>query len=108
MNKAKLFCVLNYETNKVYYKEDDTYDASDLERFLDSILQVYPTGNISMVVDNRRNYKTAAFEGFVENQLRLKFMFYSRRSTHLSLTRLKDYGGDSKAMSDTQFHLQPY
>ncbi|MFD1774607.1 IS630 family transposase [Paenibacillus rhizophilus] len=81
---AKLFGALDYETGKVFYQEDEAYDASAFERFLTSVLQAYPTGKIAMVLDNGRIHKAASIERFVEEQPRLEFVFLPKYSPELN------------------------
>ncbi|MFM9276543.1 DNA/RNA non-specific endonuclease [Paenibacillus jiagnxiensis] len=56
---AKLFGALNFETGQVHYRDGVTYDAPAFIRFLEFILQEFPTGNIVIILDNGRIHHAA-------------------------------------------------
>lgn len=81
---AKLFGALNYETGQVHYRDGETYDAPAFIRFLEFILQEYPTGNIVMILDNGRIHHAAQIQTFLQKQPRLQFVFLPKYSPDLN------------------------
>nr|ABM68326.1 putative transposase [Anoxybacillus tepidamans] len=51
---VKLIGTLNYETGDVFWIEEERYDAETFLRFLQLVLERYPTGKIVMILDNAR------------------------------------------------------
>lgn len=80
---VKLLGVLNYETGHVYCTEEEKYDAKVFMRFLESVLSLYPSGKIVMILDNARIHHAKLLKLFLtENKDRLELVFY----LHIALT----------------------
>ena len=83
---VKLLGVLNYETGYVYCEENDRYDAEVFLSFLENVLQLYPVGNIVMILDNSRIHHAKLLEPFLQkNQSRIKLVFLPPYSPNLNL-----------------------
>lgn len=83
---VKLLGVLNYETGHVYCIEEEKYDAEIFLNFLKSVLAIYPTGKIVMILDNARIHHAKLLEPFLEEQKdRLELIFLPPYSPNLNL-----------------------
>jgi len=71
----KLIGILNYETGKVYIEESEEYNAEIFLDFLKNVLNLYPSGNIVMVLDNSRIHHAVLLQEFLEANSRLTLMF---------------------------------
>lgn len=74
---VKLVGVLNYETGHVYCIEEEKYDAEVFLKFLNKVLELYPTGKIVMVLDNARIHHAKLLKNFLkekEGRLQLEFL----------------------------------
>ena len=49
---VKLIRTLNYETGDVFCVEEERYDAEAFLRFLQRVVERYPTGKIVIILDN--------------------------------------------------------
>lgn len=61
---VKLLGVLNYETGHVYCEENEKYDAQVFLDFLKNVLKIYPTGDITMILDNSRIHHAKLIQPF--------------------------------------------
>jgi len=83
---VKLLGVLNYETGHVYCTEEESYDAAVFLKFLKKVLEIYPTGNIVMILDNSRIHHAKLLDTFLEyNSSRLTLKFLLPYSPKLNL-----------------------
>jgi len=83
---VKLLGVLNYETGHVYCTEEESYDAAVFLKFLKKVLEIYPTGNIVMILDNSRIHHAKLLDTFLEyNSSRLTLKFLPPYSPKLNL-----------------------
>lgn len=82
---VKLLGVLNYETGHVYCTEEETYNAEVFMRFLQKVLNLYPTGKIVMILDNARIHHAKLLESFLKENSRLKLVFLPPYSPKLNL-----------------------
>nr|WP_256656448.1 IS630 family transposase [Turicibacter bilis] len=54
-NKSvKLIGILNYETGRVYVKEEEQYTADIFLKLLKNVLKEYPSGKVVLILDNSR------------------------------------------------------
>jgi transposase len=83
---VKLLGVLNYETGRIYCTEEEKYDAEVFKKFLEKVLELYPTGKIIMILDNARIHHAKLLESFLQdNRERLKFVFLPPYSPSLNM-----------------------
>jgi len=82
----KLIGTLNYETGKVFCIEEERYDAETFLRFLQLVLERYPTGKIVMILDNARIHHAKLIQPFLkEHEDRLELVFLPPYSPQLNL-----------------------
>jgi len=55
--------------------EDEEYTADTFFNFLNKVLEAYPSGNITMVLDNAWIHHAKLLEPFLDENKRLKFVF---------------------------------
>ena len=83
---VKLLGVLNYETGHVYCSEEEKYDAEVFLKFLEKVLEIYPTGKIVMILDNSRIHHAKLLQPFLEkNSTRLTLKYLPPYSPKLNL-----------------------
>jgi len=83
---VKLLGVLNYETGHVYCTEEESYDAKIFLKFLNKVLEIYPTGKIVMILDNSRIHHAKLLYQFLEdNSSRLTLKYLPPYSPKLNL-----------------------
>lgn len=74
---VKLLGVLDYETGKVFCTEEEKYDVYAFLNFLKTVLEIYPTGKIVMILDNSRIHHAKFIQPFLQensNRLTLKHL----------------------------------
>ena len=71
----KLIGILNYETGKVYVEEAEEFNAVVFLKFLERVLELYPTGKIVMVLDNSKVHHALLLNEFLNANTRLILMF---------------------------------
>ncbi|AEV20854.1 hypothetical protein GTCCBUS3UF5_35530 [Geobacillus thermoleovorans CCB_US3_UF5] len=82
----KLIGTLNYETGEVFCIEKERYDAETFLRFLQLVLERYPTGKIVMILDNARIHHAKLIQPFLkEHEDRLELVFLPPYSPQLNL-----------------------
>ncbi len=73
---VKLLGTLDYETGRIICSEGERYDAHVFLRFLEKIIQNYPTGKILMILDNSRIHHAKLLHPFLETHAdRLTLMY---------------------------------
>ncbi len=83
---VKLIGVLNYETGHVFTTEEERYDAEAFLRFLHQVLDLYPMGNIVLVLDNARIHHAKLIQPFLQkHQSRLKLVFLPPYSPEMNM-----------------------
>lgn len=83
---VKLMGILNYETGHIYCEENIKYDAEVFLNFLKQVLKLYPTGKITIILDNARIHHAKLLIGFLQNHKdRLKLIFLPPYSPKLNL-----------------------
>lgn len=83
---VKLLGALNYETGRVYCTEEENYDAEAFLKFLQKVLNLYPTGKIVMILDNARIHHAKLLESFLQdNNDRFQLTFLPPYSPKLNL-----------------------
>ncbi|MCM3736999.1 IS630 family transposase [Bacillus cytotoxicus] len=83
---VKLIGTLNYETGDLFCVEEERYDAEAFLRFLQNVLERYPTGKIVMILDNARIHHAKLIQPFLsKNQQRLELVFLPPYSPELNL-----------------------
>ncbi|MFB5676555.1 IS630 family transposase [Paenibacillus terreus] len=75
---------IKLRTGQVHYRDGEAYDAPAFIRFLEFILQEYPTGNIVMMLDNGRIHNAAQIQTFLQKHPRLQFVFLPKYSPDLN------------------------
>ena len=83
---VKLLATLDYATGQIVWQEDEQYTAETFLEFLRKVVDVYPSGNIVMVLDNARIHHAKLLEPFL-NELngRLKLVFLPPYSPQLNI-----------------------
>jgi transposase len=83
---VKLIGVLNYETGKVHVVEEERYNAEAFLRFLQCVLEQYPSGKIVLVLDNARIHHAKLIQPFLgEHKDRLELVFLPPYSPEMNL-----------------------
>jgi transposase len=83
---VKLLATLNYETGQIHWTEDEQYNAETFLAFLQQILSAYPSGKITMVLDNARIHHARLLQPFLEeNRDRLDLVFLPPYSPQFNL-----------------------
>ncbi|SIS66509.1 putative transposase [Salimicrobium flavidum] len=83
---VKLIGTLDYATGNILCVEEERYDAEAFLRFLSTVLDVYPTGKIVMVLDNARIHHAKLLQPFFEvNSHRLELIFLPPYSPEFNL-----------------------
>ncbi|SIS66410.1 putative transposase [Salimicrobium flavidum] len=83
---VKLIGTLDYATGSILCVEEERYDAEAFLRFLSTVLDVYPTGKIVMVLDNARIHHAKLLQPFFEvNSHRLELIFLPPYSPEFNL-----------------------
>jgi len=72
---VKLLATLDYAEGKIVWKEDEQYDAPAFLSFLEHVLKAYPTGTITMILDNARIHHAKLLEPFLNDNPRLTWFF---------------------------------
>lgn len=81
----KLLGALDYETGSVFCMQDPLFDAQTFLRFLENILEEYPTGKIVMVLDNARIHHAKLIQPFLEeHKERINLLFLPPYSPNLN------------------------
>lgn len=82
----KLIGTLEYETGKIFCREEESYDAETFLGFLRKLLSAYPAGKIVMILDNARIHHAKRIQPFLEeNRIRLELVFLPPYSPKLNL-----------------------
>ncbi|ANB60714.1 DDE superendonuclease family protein [Anoxybacillus amylolyticus] len=82
----KLIGTLNDETGDVCCIEEERYDAETFLRFLQLVLERYPTGKMVMILDNARIHHAKLIQPFLkEHEDRLELVFLPPYSPQLNL-----------------------
>lgn len=77
---------LNYETGQIHWTEDEQYNSETFLAFLQQILSAYPSGKITMVLDNARIHHARLLQPFLEeNRDRLVLVFLPAYSPQFNL-----------------------
>lgn len=74
---VKLLGILDYETGRIICSEEERYDVHAFLRFLEKVMQKYPSGKIVMILDNSRIHHAKLLQPFLEkhaDRLTLKYL----------------------------------
>lgn len=82
---VKLLSTVDYETGRIVWHEDEAYDAATFLTFLGKVLEAYPSGSITMVLDNARIHHAKLLEPFLNENKRLTFAFLPPYSPQLNI-----------------------
>jgi transposase len=83
---VKLFSTVDYGTGRIVWQEDEEYTAEKFLVFLKRVLKGYPTGKITMVLDNARAHHAKRLEPFLKKQQgRLHLVFLPPYSPKLNV-----------------------
>lgn len=82
---VKLLATVDYCTGKVVWQEHEDYTAQTFLTFLEKMLEAYPTGTITMVLDNARIHHAKLLEDFLSQNKRLSFVFLPPYSPQLNV-----------------------
>lgn len=72
---VKLLSTIDYCTGKIVWHEDEEYTAETFLKFLNKVLEAYPSGTITMILDNARIHHAKLLEPFLNDKKRLTFVF---------------------------------
>lgn len=81
----KLIGVLNYENGETVFTEEEQYDAAAFLRFLQNVLEHYPEGTITLILDNARIHHAKLIQPFLSENKRLSLAFLPPYSPNLNL-----------------------
>lgn len=81
----KLVGIINYENGQVYVDESEEFNAEVFLGFLQNTLDLYPKGNIVMILDNSRVHHAKMLSEFLSSNVRLKLMFLPPYSPNLNI-----------------------
>jgi transposase len=83
---VKLFSTVDYGTGQIVWQEDEEYTAEKFLVFLQRVVEAYPKGKITMVLDNARAHHAKLLEPFLkEQQDRIKLVFLPPYSPELNV-----------------------
>lgn len=72
---VKLLSTVDYDSGRIVWHEDEVYNAETFLTFLSKVLEAYPTGTITMVLDNARIHHAKLLKPFLDENKRLTFVF---------------------------------
>jgi transposase len=82
---VKLLSTVDYCSGNIVWHEDEEYTAETFLKFLNKVLEIYPTGTITMVLDNARIHHANLLEPFLNENNRLTFVFLPPYSPQLNI-----------------------
>jgi len=82
---VKLLSTVDYCTGKTVWQEHDDYTAQTFLIFLHKVMESYPKGNITMILDNARIHHAKLLEPFLSENKRLSFVFLPPYSPQLNV-----------------------
>ena len=82
---VKLLATVDYCTGQVVWQENEEYTAQTFLTFLKKVLEVYPTGTISMILDNARIHHAKLLQDFLSDNKRLTLVFLPAYSPQLNV-----------------------
>jgi transposase len=82
---VKLLGVLDYEKGTIFCAQEACFDAQVFLRFLEKVIEHYPTGKIVLILDNARIHHAKLLRPFLEQQKhRLELLFLPPYSPELN------------------------
>ena len=72
---VKLLATVDYCTGQMVWQENEDYTAQTFLTFLQKVLEVYPTGTISMILDNARIHHAKLLQDFLSENKRLTLVY---------------------------------
>ena len=82
---VKLLATVDYCTGNIVWHEDEEYTADTFLKFLKKVTAAYPTGTITMILDNARIHHAKMLETFLKENERLKLVFLPPYSPQLNI-----------------------
>lgn len=82
---VKLLATVDYATGEIVWHEDEAYTAETFLTFLNKVLEAYPAGKITMVLDNARIHHAKLLEPYLNENKRLTFVFLPPYSPQLNI-----------------------
>lgn len=82
---VKLLSTVDYCSGQVVWREDEQYTAETFLTFLHQVRAAYPTGKITMVLDNARIHHAKLLQPFLNENPRLTFVFLPPYSPKLNV-----------------------
>jgi transposase len=82
---VKLLSTVDYCNGNIVWHEDEEYTAGTFLDFLKKVLEAYPSGTITMVLDNARIHHAKLLEPFLNENTRLQFVFLPPYSPQLNM-----------------------
>jgi transposase len=82
---VKLLSTVDYCSGQIVWREDEQYTAETFLAFLHQVLAAYPTGTITMVLDNARIHHAKLLQSFLAENQRLTFVFLPPYSPQLNI-----------------------
>lgn len=82
---VKLLSTVDYCSGQIVWREDEQYTAETFLIFLHEVLAAYPTGTVTMVLDNARIHHAKMLQPFLSENPRLSFVFLPPYSPQLNI-----------------------
>lgn len=77
--------VLDYGSGQIVWRKDEPYTAKTFLAFLLQVVAAYPTGTITMVLDNARIHHAKLLQRLLADHRRLTFVFLPPCSPQLNI-----------------------
>lgn len=82
---VKLLSTVDYCNGNIVWHEDEEYTAETFLRFLNKVTHAYPSGTITMILDNARIHHAKLLEPFLKENKRLTLVFLPPYSPQLNI-----------------------
>ncbi|CAG7652151.1 IS630 family transposase IS642 [Paenibacillus solanacearum] len=82
---VKLLSTVDYCSGQIVWHEDESYNAETFLFFLKKVLEAYPSGTITMVLDNARIHHAKLLKLFLNENKRLNLVFLPPYSPQLNI-----------------------
>lgn len=82
---VKLLAAIDYCNGNIVWQEDEEYTAETFLKFLKKVMEAYPSGTVTMVLDNARIHHAKLLEPFLKENERLTLVFLPPYSPQLNI-----------------------
>jgi transposase len=82
---VKLLSTVDYCNGNIVWHEDEEYTAETFLKFLNKVIDAYPSGTITMVLDNARIHHAKMLVPFLKQNKRLTLVFLPSYSPQLNI-----------------------